>query len=122
MSDDIFHDLPAPPVSPEEREMIAEKWLRSAEQTHGRPVDILAIVKSANVTIVELTADKMGEQRGIRTASSEHHICAPGLQERSTNTPLTLFKLAHEFSHCVLHRGALAKPLKSFRKHFADLD
>lgn len=109
----IYHDLPAPPLFPDERERIAEQWLAASHQNTRGPIDIEAVVRAANCEIVELPKSKMRDNEAFARAQvNTIFVSAPFKQGISAQRPGPLFKLAHEFSHLVLHRGSLAKPLK----------
>jgi hypothetical protein len=113
MSDKIYHDLPAPPLLCADRETIAEKYLALLPNYRGGPVDIAEIVRSAGVEIIERTWDKMGDNEAFARPQISSIFVRPGFKdELKRKIPETLFKLAHEFAHVVLHRGVLAKPLK----------
>jgi len=109
----IYHDLPAPPLSADERERIAEEWLYASRQTNRGPVDIETIIRCAHCEIVELSKSKMGDNEAFARAQvNTIFVSASFKQGVFAKQPEHLFKLAHEFSHLVLHRGPLAKPLK----------
>ena len=113
MSDEIFHDLPAPPLHPDVREEIADKWLSSADQNQGGPVNIMAILSVAGITISELPVAKMGDNAAYARPQVKTIFVRPDFRsECLRKNPNALFAIAHEFGHCALHRGPLAKPLK----------
>jgi Zn-dependent peptidase ImmA (M78 family) len=113
MSEKIYSDLPAPPLLTADREGIADRCLALLPNYRGGPIDIVEIVRSAGVSIIELTRDKMGDNEAFARPQVNSIFVRPGFKdELKRKLPETLFKLAHEFAHVVLHRGALAKPLK----------
>lgn len=109
----INHDLPAPPLLPERREEIAEQWLNAANQLQRGPIDISAIVTEAKMQVVTLSPAKMADNEAFARPQVNTIFVRDGFRDEVIRKrPETLFKLAHEFSHLVLHRGELAKPLK----------
>jgi hypothetical protein len=113
MGEKIYPDLPALPLLTADRESIADRCLALLEQYRGGPVDIVRIVGSAGASIIELPLDKMGDNEAFARPQVNTIFVRPGFKdELRRNLPETLFKLAHEYAHVVLHRGALAKPLK----------
>ncbi len=113
MSEKIYSDLPAPPLLTADREGIADRCLALLPNYRGGPVVIVEIVRSTGVSIIELTRDKMGDNEAFARPQVNGIFVRPGFKdELKRKLPETLFKLAHEFAHVVLHRGALAKPLK----------
>lgn len=109
----IFDDRSTRPISPEDRERLAEAWLKNSGEFHGGPVDILAVLTSASVQLVEWSAEKMGADEAraypqVRTITARSQFVSAARR----GDPTTLIKIAHEFSHCVINDGPGAKPLK----------
>lgn len=118
MSNDIHHDLPAPPLNPEEREQLAETWLKSTDQLHGGPIDVLKLLDSAAITLCEWPVERMLDNEVYARPQVQSIFGRPSFVSAVHKGERgALMKLAHEFAHCVLHRGPAAKPLKAAGNH-----
>lgn len=109
----IYDDRQTKPLLPEKRESLAEIWLKESGEFHGGPVNILSVLKSAGIELIECSLEKMGADQARAYPQIKTIVVRPDLM-RGVNrcSPLALMAIAHEFSHCVINDGPNAKPLR----------
>jgi Zn-dependent peptidase ImmA (M78 family) len=113
MTDKIYDDRKTRPIPPEERESLAEAWLKNSGELHGGPVDILNVLNSAGIALVEWSLEKMGDDKARAYPQIRTVVARPDLMRGlKRSCPSDLMAMAHEFGHCVINDGPNAKPLK----------
>lgn len=109
-----YDDRQTRPMFPEEREALADTWLGKSGEQHGGPVDIHKILKLADINFAEWSVEKMGADRARAYPHLKTIVARPRLyQDAKRGESAALMDIAHEFSHCVINDGHLAKPLKA---------
>lgn len=113
MAEKIYDDRKTRPLPPEERETLAENWLKNAGELHGGQVNIFNVLETAGVELVEWSAEKMGNDHARAYPQIKTVVARPDLMRRvKRRLPPALMDIAHEFAHCVINDGPNAKPLK----------
>ncbi len=113
MSEKIYDDRKTRPIPPEERETLAEGWLEKSGELHGGQVNILNVLKTAGIELVEWSFEKMGSDQARAYPQVKTVAVRPDLMRQvKRGSPQGLISIAHEFGHCVINDGPNAKPLK----------
>lgn len=107
-----WDDREAKPLLPEQRELLAEQWLRAAGQLDGNPVDIIKVL--GKVSLVSRSAEKLGDDRAQAYPHLKVIAARPDLIQRAKNgDPAAQMDIAHELGHCIINEGSAPKPLKA---------
>lgn len=113
MQQEPFHDRSARPLSPEQREALAESWVKAAGELHGGPVALLSIIDKAKIQFVEWSAERLGADEARAYTQVRTIVARPELYRQVMAGDIaSLMKLAHEFGHFMLNENAAPKPLK----------
>lgn len=109
-----FHDIPVQPLTQQDIETLAQRWVKFATKTCGEKLNLVSLCAAANVQIVPRPDAKMGDNLALADPQRlEILIRASVFRSAEDDYPDARMVLAHELGHIALHRGAEQKARKA---------